>query len=558
MIVRELITRLRYAVDNSDLKQYENAAKEVGSRMSKIGALIGTAVAGVSIAAIAGIADEWASVEGRVSLVTDSLEEQKRVQESLFDLAQRNRQEYTATADLFQSVARNKKDLGLNTDQVLGLTDVIGKAMVIGGGSAGSQQAALMQLGQALGSGALRGDELNSIIEQAPRLAVMIADAFGVSVGQLKDLGKTGKLTSKELADGLLRQAEKISAEFEKMPKTFSSSVTMLRNKMGQLIVRLNKASGAAEVFYRFIELLLDNFEKIAAVSGLIALRMGIAGATAALSEAIAAAGGLRKALLLAGKTLWPFLRLAAIMYGVYLIGQDIWVWLEGGKSVLGGLIGRVEEWQEEVAAVREFVASIVEFWRAHSKDLITTVAKWAAIGAVVLVALKVFGVIAVVIEVIAVVLLWVGGIMAAVFGIPVWAAVAIIAAIAAVAAAFYLHWDNIKKFASAAWDYVKDTGIAAFEAIKTFFSGMADWIGNKISGIGRSLKNLMPFFGKGLPSVSGASLQGRGAQMNQTNHVTVNATNASPAAVAGAVNTGIRRANSRPMMLTPPAEAAR
>lgn len=558
MIVRELITRLRYAVDNSDLKQYENAAKEVGSRMSKIGALIGTAVAGVSIAAIAGIADEWASVEGRVSLVTDSLEEQKRVQESLFDLAQRNRQEYTATADLFQSVARNKKDLGLNTDQVLGLTDVIGKAMVIGGGSAGAQQAALMQLGQALGSGALRGDELNSIIEQAPRLAVMIADAFGVSVGQLKDLGKAGKITSKELADGLLKQAEKISAEFEKMPKTFSSSVTMLRNKMGQLIVRLNNASGAAEVFYRFINLLLDNFEKIAAVAGLIALRMGIAGATAALSEAIAAAGGLRKALLLAGKTLWPFLRLAAIMYGVYLIGQDIWVWLQGGKSVLGGLIGRVEEWQEEVAAVREFVASIVEFWRAHSKDLITTVAKWAAIGAVVLVALKVFGVIAVVIKVIAFVLLWVGGIMAAVFGIPVWAAVAIIAAIAAVAAAFYLHWDNIKKFASAAWDYVKDTGIAAFEAIKTFFSGMADWIGNKIAGIGHALKNLMPFFGKGLPSVSGASLQGRGAQMNQTNNVTVNATNASPAAVAGAVNTGIRRANSRPMMLTPPAEAAR
>lgn len=558
MIVRELITRLRYAVDNSDLKQYENAAKEVGSRMSKVGALIGTAVAGVSIAAIAGIADEWASVEGRVSLVTDSLEEQKRVQESLFDLAQRNRQEYTATADLFQSVARNKKDLGLNTDQVLGLTDVIGKAMVIGGGSAGSQQAALMQLGQALGSGALRGDELNSIIEQAPRLAVMIADAFGVSVGQLKDLGKTGKLTSKELADGLLKQAEKISAEFEKMPKTFSSSVTMLRNKMGQLIVRLNKASGAAEVFYRFIELLLDNFEKIAAVSGLIALRMGIAGATAALSEAIAAAGGLRKALLLAGKTLWPFLRLAAIMYGVYLIGQDIWVWLQGGTSVLGGLIGRVEEWQEEVAAVREFVASIVEFWRAHSKDLIKTVAKWAAIGAVALVALKVFGVIAVVIKVIAFVLLWVGGIMAAVFGIPVWAAVAIIAAIAAVAAAFYLHWDNIKKFASAAWDYVKDTGIAAFAAIKTFFSGMADWIGNKIAGIGHALKNLMPFFGKGLPSVSGASLQGRGAQMNQTNNVTVNATNASPAAVAGAVNTGIRRANSRYMMLTPPAEAAR
>ena len=558
MIVRELVTRLRYAVDNSGLKQYENAAKEVGSRMSKVGALIGAAVAGVSIAAIAGIADEWASVEGRISLVTDSLEEQKRVQESLFDMAQRNRQEYTATAGLFQSVARNKADLGLNTDQVLSLTDVIGKAMVIGGGSAGAQQAALVQLGQAMGAGALRGDELNSIMEQAPRLALMIADGFGVSVGQLRKMGKAGQLTSKELAAGLLKQAEKISAEFEKMPKTFGGSMTMLRNKMGQLINRLNKASGAAEVFYRFSALILDNFEKIAAVAGLIALRMGIVAATTSLRGAIVAAGGLQKALLLAGKSLWPFLRLAAIMYGVYLIGQDIWVWLQGGTSVLGGLIGRVEEWQEEVAAVREFVASIVEFWQAHSKELIKTVAKWAAIGAVALVALKVFGVIAVAIKVIASVLLWVGGIMAAVFGIPVWAAVAIIAAIAAVAAAFYLHWDKIKTFASAAWDYVKDTGIAAFAAIKNFFSGVADWIGDKIAGIGKAIERIIPFFGLDIPNVSASSVQGRGAQMNQTNNVTVNATNASPAAVAGAVNTGIRRANSRHMMLTPPAEAAR
>ena len=74
----------------------------------------------------------------------------------------------------------------------------------------GAQQAALMQLGQALGSGALRGDELNSIIEQAPRLANAIADSFGVPIGQLKDLGKEGKLTSKELAQGLLKQADKI------------------------------------------------------------------------------------------------------------------------------------------------------------------------------------------------------------------------------------------------------------------------------------------------------------------------------------------------------------
>ena len=225
---------------------------------------------------------------------------------------------------------------------------------------------------------------------------------------------------------------------------------------------------------------------------------------------------------------------------------------------MLGGLIGRVEEWKDEVAEIRELSSSIVEFWREHSKDLITIVAKWAAIGAVALVAFKVFGIIAVVIKAVALVLLWVGGIMAAVFGIPVWAAVAIIVAIAAVAAAFYIYWGKIKKFASDAWDYVKDTGIEAFEAIKNFFSGVADWIGDKIAGISKAIERIIPFLGPDMPSVSGAAMQGRGAQMNQTNNVTVNATNASPAAVAGAVNTGMRRANSRYLMTTPPAEAAR
>src|SRR4029079_55953 len=118
---------------------------------------------------------------------------------------QDTRQEYTTVGELFARVSRNRKELGLDTGQTLELSKTIGQAMTIGGGNAESQQAALMQLGQSLGKGRIDGEELNSILEQAPRLAQAIAVAFDTDVGKLKELGKTGKLTAKQFAVGMLK-----------------------------------------------------------------------------------------------------------------------------------------------------------------------------------------------------------------------------------------------------------------------------------------------------------------------------------------------------------------
>lgn len=398
--IRELVTLLRYKVDNSGLKAYvvqtQQAAKGIRSNLNNAvdglrakfsGAAVSVKEVGNNLkdaknqmlslrnlvggyfAMVAGgsaikIADEWAAVDSRVKLATKSAEEHKYALSQIFDLSQRSGQDYLASADLFSKVNRSAGDLGLSLDDTLNLTEIIGQTMTIGGGDQGAQQAALMQLGQALGSGALRGDELNSIIEQAPRLANAIADSFGVPIGQLKDLGKEGKLTSKELAQGLLKQADKIQKEFDQMPKTFGRGMTILKNKVGQLIdVAVNKVSKLGAAFYNAAEWVTENIRLVGFLAGTV-----IGGK---LMFALAAAKkSLRQLLMMGARAVAPYLAMAAAAGVVALVLEDIYGWTQGDLSFTGALVGRYEVWADKFAALGKLADKLWINVRGLLKDL--------------------------------------------------------------------------------------------------------------------------------------------------------------------------------------------
>lgn len=398
--IRELVTLLRYKVDNSGLKAYvvqtQQAAKGIRSNLNNAvdglrakfsGAAVSVKEVGNNLkdaknqmlslrnlvggyfAMVAGgsaikIADEWAAVDSRVKLATKSSEEHKYALSQIFDLSQRSGQDYLASADLFSKVNRSAGDLGLSLDDTLNLTEIIGQTMTIGGGDQGAQQAALMQLGQALGSGALRGDELNSIIEQAPRLANAIADSFGVPIGQLKDLGKEGKLTSKELAQGLLKQADKIQKEFDQMPKTFGRGMTILKNKAGQLIdVAVNKVSKLGAAFYNAAEWVTENIRLVGFLAGTV-----IGGK---LMFALAAAKkSLRQLLMMGARAVAPYLAMAAAAGVVALVLEDIYGWTQGDLSFTGALVGRYEVWADKFAALGKLADKLWINVRGLLKDL--------------------------------------------------------------------------------------------------------------------------------------------------------------------------------------------
>ncbi|HHF3780358.1 TPA: tape measure protein [Haemophilus influenzae] len=398
--IRELVTLLRYKVDNSGLKAYvvqtQQAAKGIRSNLNNAvdglrakfsGAAVSVKEVGNNLkdaknqmlslrnlvagyfAMIAGgnvikIADDWAAVDSRVKLATKSVEEHKYALSQIFDLSQRSGQDYLASADLFSKVNRSAGDLGLSLDDTLNLTEIIRQTMTIGGGDQGAQQAALMQLGQALGSGALRGDELNSIIEQAPRLANAIADSFGVPIGQLKDLGKEGKLTSKELAQGLLKQADKIQKEFDQMPKTFGRGMTILKNKAGQLIdVAVNKVSKLGAAFYNAAEWVTENIRLVGFLAGTV-----IGGK---LMFALAAAKkSLRQLLMMGARAVAPYLAMAAAAGVVALVLEDIYGWTQGDLSFTGALVGRYEVWADKFAALGKLADKLWINVRGLLKDL--------------------------------------------------------------------------------------------------------------------------------------------------------------------------------------------
>ena len=189
-------------------------------------------------------ADTWNLLEGRLRLVTDSSRQLASVQGSLFDISQESRTGYEQNADLYARIARATQDLNKTQYENLDVTEAISKSFIVSGAASESAKAAVIQLGQGFASGTLRGEELNSVLEQAPRLAEAIADGMGVSVGKLKEMGAEGKLTAEKVYEAIRTQKNAIEKEFDQMPKTVAQSLVVLQNQIGLSISEFDKMHG--------------------------------------------------------------------------------------------------------------------------------------------------------------------------------------------------------------------------------------------------------------------------------------------------------------------------
>jgi tape measure domain-containing protein len=168
------------------------------------------------------------------------------VQAALFDQAQRTRTSFESTADLYTRLARSASGLGASQADLVRVTETINKAMIISGGSAASAQAALQQLGQAFQEGRLRGDEFNSVVSQAPRLAEAIATGMGIATNDLRAMAEAGKLSAKAVFDALKTQADAVDSQFAQMPRTIGGAMQQIRNEILNTVGSMNDMSGAS------------------------------------------------------------------------------------------------------------------------------------------------------------------------------------------------------------------------------------------------------------------------------------------------------------------------
>lgn len=334
----------------------------------------------LSLGNIIRMVDEWKVVNGQVALTTKNQQESLMVQKELYRMAIDTRQAYASTATLYASVARNSSELGKSAEDVLGFTEDVSRAMMIGGGSAASQQAALIQLGQALGSGVLRGDELNSIMEQAPRLAKAIAEGMGTTIGQLRVLGKEGKLTAIDVFDAIRKSSEKLKREMGKIPWTVNQAGVRVSNALGNLFSKLEKktgivssiAKGFASIGDYIDNIDIDNFvagfqllviyasaffvvsKWNSLLTGMKLLKDVILGIKDAYLLATGAQvvfrSGSARSIAMAIVPFAKFALIAAAIAIVILAIQDLYVWIEGGDSVIGRHVGSWEDFIKELS----------------------------------------------------------------------------------------------------------------------------------------------------------------------------------------------------------------
>ncbi len=259
----------------------------------------------ISVGALISKMDAYTNLQNRLKLVTNSQTELNKAMSDTFDIAQRTRQSWDAAAQVYQGFANNAKTLGLTMDQTAKLTETVSKAVAISGASAASAEAALVQFNQALGAGALRGEELNSVMEQTPALARAIAEGMGITVGQLRTVAATGAITSEALVKALEKASKSVDVLFDKTDPTIGQSFTMLNNEVSKFIGEAGKASGAASLTADSVKLLAENLDLVAnsaAVVGIGVLTKTILAKSLAVRDSVVASVQNRAALLAENK----------------------------------------------------------------------------------------------------------------------------------------------------------------------------------------------------------------------------------------------------------------
>lgn len=291
------------------------------------------------------IADAWNMMSARLKLATAGQREYTVAQKELFAIAQRIGVPIQETATLYGKLQQAVRMLGGEQKDALSLTESISQALRISGASATEAQASLLQFGQALASGVLRGEEFNSVVENSPRLAKALADGLNVPIGRLRKLAEEGRLTADVVVNALMSQKDKLAAEYAQLPVTVSQAFTRLSNAFGQWISKLDESTGFTKKLAEALTWLSENLDTVMRWLGRIAevglavlvyrlipaliiawQTAGAAAVTAASTTAAAWATAnlsLSNAIATVGK-----LRVAFAVLGAAIVGWEIGTWL--------------------------------------------------------------------------------------------------------------------------------------------------------------------------------------------------------------------------------------
>lgn len=273
--IHEALTHATTGIDEMTQEQEEfNHTVQQGTNQADqltrtIKQAVGAYLSFQTVKSVIGISDELVQVTARLDQMNDGLQTTEELTNMVYAAAQDAMGSFADMADVVARFGNNAKDAFSSSEEVVAFADLIQKQMTIAG--AGSQEAsnAMLQLSQALGSGVLRGDELNSIFEQAPNLIQSIADYLDVPIGQIRAMAQEGELTADIVKSAIFASADDINAKFEQMPMTWGQIWQQFQNTaliaFQPVLQRLNELANS-EAFQTFINNAITDMAVLAGI----------------------------------------------------------------------------------------------------------------------------------------------------------------------------------------------------------------------------------------------------------------------------------------------------
>ena len=198
--------------------------------LGKVKTLVATLAAGAGLNKLIGLSDQMTSTTARLSFLVDDGGSVDELEAKIMASAQRSRAAYLDTASAIASMGANAGAAFSSNDELIAFMEQVNRQFTIGGASAQGQAAAMLQLTQAMAAGALRGEELNSILENAPGIARAIEQYMGIAEGSIKQYAQEGQVTAEVVKNALFSVADETNAKFESMPMTWGQVWTQMGN----------------------------------------------------------------------------------------------------------------------------------------------------------------------------------------------------------------------------------------------------------------------------------------------------------------------------------------
>lgn len=181
--------------------------------------------------------DTMSQITAKLNMINDGQQDTAELQKMIYQSAQRSRASYADTANLIARVGQNAKEVFNTNAEMIQFAENLNKSFAIAGASQQEQSAATLQLTQALASGVLRGEELNSVFEAAPNVIRTIAEYLGVGVGEIREMAANGQITAEVVKNAMLSATDEINTQFQSMPMTLAQAFTMGKNAIQQALM---------------------------------------------------------------------------------------------------------------------------------------------------------------------------------------------------------------------------------------------------------------------------------------------------------------------------------